>query len=372
MIFTSIFAIELYSTLKTEHPAFLGVVENKLTVSSFGIFSSKVSQFGFSAKSGFSEGVTIEKSNSMKWPNEIINTNTPAKGALVADGFLVPGKAQGAIWFLANGKAQQLTKTNSGWFYHRALEFDVNGDGVMDIVSCRAKTGVFSKTQSMLVWFDGKNNFAEKEIVAGCDVNFIFADLDKDGKEELIYSGFWSETLSIITTTTGRFDVPKDLTTTPIANDIGKAFDLQLVDLNNDGSLDLLVTNHQGSKDKVSGKVYAFTAQKTGSVAQWTWTKKILLDNIPVRNSGMNEASPGTALALPIFNNQGYPYIAVGGDGSQEALLLTPGAAPFSYESTVITQCAGTVGQLHYGELDGQTLLMVPCYDKNEIRFFKL
>eukprot|EP00834_Sanchytrium_tribonematis_P000784 NODE_15_length_50561_cov_0.608081.p15 type:complete len:376 gc:universal NODE_15_length_50561_cov_0.608081:45801-44674(-) len=374
MIFTTLQAIQLFSTLKTDHPAFLNVIDDKLTVSSFGVFKCKVTQFGYQMSSfalDFSEGTTVGQSTGMAWPNEIVPTNTPSAGALIGDGFLVPGHSNGAIWFLKDGQASQLTKKQNGWFYHKALELDVNQDGIMDIVSCRAKTSLFGATQSKLVWFDGSKQFEEVEIMDGCDVNFIITDLDKDGKKEIIFSGFWSQRLSIIVSKTGKFNNAADLRIVDIATDIGKAFNLELVDLNNDGISDLLVTNHQGTKDKITGKIYAFSPNKSGTVENWTWKKTILFDNIPVRNSGQNEAAPGTAISLPIKNSKGYPYLAAGGDGSQEAYLLVPRDTPLSYDVQVITNCGGTVGELHYDTLGGQDLLMVPCYDANEIRFFK-
>ncbi len=372
MLITVVVAIELYSTLKTSHPAFLQVLDDKLTVSSFGLFGSKMSQFDYSAKEGtFGKENMVVNSDKMVWPNVIKPTNTPSKGALIGDGFLVPGKAQGAIWHLVDGQATMITKKLSGWYYHRALEMDVNLDGKMDIVSCRAKAG-FGKPQSKLVWFDGANNFVEHEVLDGCDVNFIITDLDKNGKKEIVYTGFWSQQLAIVTSSTGRFDTAADLKTTIISKQLGKTFDLELVDLNNDGELELLVTNHQGKKDTPTGSIYAFTPVKSGPIESWTWTMRVLLSKIPVRNSGQNEASPGSAFALPLYNTKGYPYLVAGGDGSQEAYLLTPSDIAYEYTSSVITNCEGTVGELHFDRLDGQDLLMVPCYDANEIRFFKI
>eukprot|EP00835_Amoeboradix_gromovi_P005943 NODE_620_length_5922_cov_0.203160.p2 type:complete len:375 gc:universal NODE_620_length_5922_cov_0.203160:3987-5111(+) len=374
MFISCISATQLLSTLSVPNPAFLGLVDDKLTVSSFSLFSSKIIQFGYSSESkSFSDGLTVPNSNKMYWPNEIVNTNTPSKGALIGDGFLVPGKAQGSIWFLANGAAKPITPKMSGWFYHKVLELDVNKDGIMDLISCRAKVGSFGgETLSKLVWLDGSKNFKEFEILDGCDVNFIITDLDNDGFKEIIYSGFWSQSLSIVTTSNGRFDNFESLSITEITNKIGNIFNLQLADINNDGIMEILVSNHQTKKDSVKGAVYTFTPNMVGKIEQWEWIMNIIINNIPVRNTGPNEASPGTAITLPKHNSKGYPYIAVSGDGSQDVLMLIPTNSEFQYTAEVITDCGSTVGELLYGALDGEDLLMVPCYGESEIRFYKL
>jgi hypothetical protein len=87
----------------------------------------------------------IESTDAIVWPNEAVPLESGVitgfeGGALVAGGFLVPGKSVGAVHvvsFLGNGTAAALTQVSedkgnkylNGWFYHRALLKDVDGDG---------------------------------------------------------------------------------------------------------------------------------------------------------------------------------------------------------------------------------------------------
>lgn len=67
----------------------------------------------------------------------------------IPDGFLVPLKTKGAIKLMditngANKGPYTLTgKDSTGdWFYHRVEWHDMDGDGDMDIITCRAREPV--------------------------------------------------------------------------------------------------------------------------------------------------------------------------------------------------------------------------------------
>jgi len=78
---------------------------------------------------------------------------------VAAGGFLVPGKSTGGIYLfnLNNGQSAMISTEKSGWFYHRTVFLDVDGDGLQDIISARAtKPILFGSAASELVsgWYD--------------------------------------------------------------------------------------------------------------------------------------------------------------------------------------------------------------------------
>jgi hypothetical protein len=108
-----------------------------------------------------------------------------------------------------------------------------------------------------LVYQNATQNYAENVLLQNvCDVFFDVADIDNDGRLEIIAAGFFVSQLSVIYTDdpannflSGNLQVAK------IDTNGGAFFDVKIIDLDleADRNKELLVTNHQGNNLPVKG-----------------------------------------------------------------------------------------------------------------------
>jgi hypothetical protein len=205
-------------------------------------------------------------------------------------------------------------------------------------------------------------------IAQGPDVNFIYEDLDGDGKPEILATEFFGGKLTLLR---GYRDI---WTPSVVDSKMGKGFALSLVDLNGDGRKEVLVTNHE-----TLGSVFAYEIPNDLTRAV-PWTRRTLLGGISTTSSGFGQASPGKATVF--FPNSretsGKPYIIVAGDGSQKAHLLIPVSADrnnWTYrEQIVLTVKSGVIGQIAVADVDGdgKTDIFIPAYDENMVHVYSV
>ena len=132
----------------------------------------------------------------------------------------------------------------------------------------------------------------------------------------------------------------------------GRPFGIELVDLDLDGKLDVLATNHQKDncefEETISGAVYAI-AQPAGDLFADAWTTTVLFDGIfpqpSVAGAPVSRLAPGKAKAFYPSRAQEAdpstrPCIVVGGDEAGKVWILTPVEGPVTgdleYEDHVI------------------------------------
>jgi len=174
---------------------------------------------------------------------------------------------------------------------------------------------------------------------------------------------------------------------------IGPGFEATVVDLNGDGRLDLLVTNHVG--DPALAGVYAYEAPPAGTplTDAAAWTRHTLASGFVVREAGPNgtQAAPGAARVLapcaaPVDGTaaaQGAraattkPLISLAGDGDQRFYLLQPtSAAPtdWTYSLSLLHDCGGTAGRQAHADVDGDGCpeLFLPCFDSSTVHVYRL
>jgi hypothetical protein len=396
--------------ITVNRPAFLALLpfspggELGLVISSFRVFGKDTVRTVPRIGEVLGELDTIESvllSDSVVWPNEV--TRTPEGvfdfGSLtVAGGFLVPGKGRGAVSLLplrsdapfwAHAPVK-LTADRPGWFYHRAMWRDMDGDGGLDVVTARGRKSAFGGAKGRLVWLrqppglEGVSSLArhrleadapwqENVLLEGPDVHFRLHDLDDDGIEEILAAEFFGRrlTLSWFQAREGAL-ADRELETRVIDDGLGAAFDLGVVDLDGDGRRDLLVTNHEPD-----ARAAVFAYDVPDDLRQGQWRRHPLLDGIETRQGGMNQASPGQAIAFQPRPGatEGRPWILVAGDGSQRAHLLIPEAeAPgtWGYREEILVDAGATVGQCLAADVDGDgySEVFVPAWNHDKLHVF--
>ena len=106
------------------------------------------------------------------------------------------------------------------YFYHQVEFMDVDGDGLLDIITCRA-TVSNGRGHGHLTYLVPKNRnnptgpWIEKILSTHCDTLFSIVDMDLDGVPEIVAVEYWSSPISVIKTVDplGRFSIPSSLQT---------------------------------------------------------------------------------------------------------------------------------------------------------------
>ena len=335
------------------------------------------------------------------WPNDAIKAPDdvfPFPALLMPQGFLAeqtPGRLT-AINMDDNDRFTEYIIDQSTClaprYYHEVIFYDVNDDGLKDIVAARSPfhpqfLSFFPNGE--LVVFENPGPEAimaghgwKEHILygfpsgAGPDIALKAHDFDGDGVPEFVGTLFFDGDKIIVMGapcdgSTCRWSKSDALWRPPrvvtISQGQGKPFGIELVDLNGDGVLDVLATNHQRGLDcradeTIAGRVYAIEspADLSRLFDPEAWTTRILLDGI--RPNVTPPGAPGCRLApgaaLPFYPRNGVgevddrPWIVVGGDQSSKVWVLKPSTNVWEYDSTVIFDI-----NEYYGEGTSQTEL---------------
>jgi hypothetical protein len=274
-------------------------------------------------------------------------------------------------------------------FYHLVRWVDMDSDGLKDAVSVRSTfkvQGTFCLPPGgELVWFknpgaaiDSATAWVENVITdyplsqTGPDITLDVADLEGDGVPEIVATNFFTgEVISLYGAPIGDSDWSGVNTATnppritQISTDQGAPFSVAFMDLNRDGKMDVLASNHQSdgcyprTQDVIPGRVYALEQPASGDIFNDPWVTHVLKDNIrpnptypaPGNNpAGPGRLGPGLAQEFwptPWDENFSRPWLVVGGDEASQVWLLKPNSqdpADWTYSSAVIFDINDTYG----------------------------
>lgn len=146
------------------------------------------------------------------------------------------------------------------YFYHQVQFYDVDKDGQLDILTCRATVSPLGKGHGHLTYLVPKDRqnptgeWIERILSAHCDTLFSIVDLDNDGVPEIVAVEYWSSRISVIKTVDalGRFSERGSLRNIVVEryalsffdeSDAGHVLGLSVFDMNNDGQVNKAKTD---------------------------------------------------------------------------------------------------------------------------------
>ncbi|XP_060562491.1 uncharacterized protein LOC132722077 [Ruditapes philippinarum] len=322
------------------------------------------------------------------WPNEAAGVPDDVFGkrmVIVPYGFILPFKTNGGLKLIdvstepPSGPYTITDDSTGQWFYHRTRWHDMDGDGDLDAVTCHAREPIFGSKASELLWLENPNGdvtFAWKTHVLseGPDIFFEYTTLNTtDGPVECIVTAqFFTKALGIYWTTNskGLWTNTSEVKSRIIDATIGAVFEVKLDDVNNDGRMDLLVTNNGNN-----GSVFVYEIPDDFRTGQFK-RHVISTGYVPI-STGNGKGAPGSSFTARISNNT-KPIIIVSGDDNGGAYILTANSEnknDWTYtQTTVVTTGGETVGQLACADVDGDGMLelFVPSYSTSVTDVYRL
>ncbi|HEY1077910.1 MAG TPA: VCBS repeat-containing protein, partial [Fontimonas sp.] len=243
--------------------------------------------------------------------------------------------------------APQTTRYLTGYFWHEAGQADLDGDGLLDIVSTSAQTqdlignptnplGSPDGNEKLRVeWYRhlGGGEFAYHEIATGVGGVFLkLHDVDRDGDVDIILSQFFGPPAVPAVVWLEQLERPSEANDYQgvwqqhaIDSTIGYGYHMEVVDLNGDGRTDLVVGahNHQDNEalvdpdgQRVLPGLYWFEIPDEPQASS-QWTRHVISQNFRVTLAGSVRAQgvPGI-FSVGDLDGDGRLDLAVPGDGN--------------------------------------------------------
>lgn len=312
------------------------------------------------------------------------------KDLLVQTGFLT---TLGGVHFWLKGPdfatrshfaSQTTAPTNDNYFWHESGQTDLDGDGLLDMVTTSAKTQDLVNnpsnptgspgpmTKLKVEWYRnlGGGKFAYHLIAPDLGGVFIkLHDVDGDGDQDILLTHFfgppavrdsivWLEQTAKPAAANG---FAGGWTTHRIDNSIGLGYHMELADINDDGRVDLVVDshNHQSNpalKDADGQQIplgiywFEIPADPRRSTQ---WVKHVISENFAVSLAGSptSQGVPGI-FGVGDLDGNGRLDLAVPGDGN-DMLYAFRQRADGSFAEEIIESGEKMFGMAVIADVDG-------------------
>lgn len=265
-----------------------------------------------------------------------------------------------------------------GFTYHKVIVYDVNQDGLLDLLACRTSNVL---QQGELVWLQPISRkiitLGWNEMIIGpyCDKHLELSDIDRDGNAELISASSKKGSIHILVSSNGRFDDSIHFSVRRIESGNGKIKGIQVIDVDGDGTDDILysVTSNIGN-----GQLYCLEKPASRSLMKGTWYKNFIGESLRVHLGSKSDGAPGNVVAYYPKHNTMRPHIILSGAGSRKAYILNPetfqSATNWQFRMTPLNTCAGTVGSISVGWIKEANMFaaFVPCQREGKVFNFFL
>jgi hypothetical protein len=226
---------------------------------------------------------------------------------------------------------------------------DLNGDGIPDLVV----TNQGGNTISVLLG-NGAGTFATAQTltVGTAPTAVAAADLDGDGKPDLVVANSGDGTVSVLRNTTTRGAATFSFVLAQQPNVGPDPIAVAVADINNDGKLDLVVTNHAGASDAGSGTVTVLLGNGDGTFQK---NPQIIMVGSGPTAAPFNAGPAGVAVAD--LNNDGNLDIVAATQGDYTVTVLlnatASGASTVSFTAQPIFALDALIDSVTVADVNG-------------------
>jgi hypothetical protein len=294
----------------------------------------------------------------IRFPNHVEVDDLDGDGnadLLVPSGFLacMPTSCGGISWVRRGegGWEHHRLRQGDGYFYHRVLRHDFDGDGSVDWLTVGEKKGMFDRGEAKVLLFkDGDTSRRPLIIGEGLGSLPIALDMDGDGDIDVASAEFFGARASFAWLENKGGD---GWERHAIDRDSGGSIQLSAVEnLFGDGRTILVGSNHTNQSDDASQPESGVFVFEPGADPRDPWRRRMISRGIRSRpsNGPAYQGAPGV-FDWGDADGDGDLDIAVHGDGDANVYLLEQVAAG-EFETRVIARDLGQ-GGVAMADIDG-------------------